>query len=126
MSDSGLACYLAGIKSIEDAPFKGAMFETYVAQNLLAIINGRWTEAQLYFWNIQGRHEVDFIIESENECIAIEVKTAARWTDKDISGLRAFLSSTPHCIAAILAYNGTESVKLGDKIWAIPIGTILS
>ena len=126
LSDSGLACYLAGIKSIEDAPFKGAMFETYAAQNLSAIINGRWTDAQLYFWNIQGRHEVDFILESENKCIAIEVKAAARWTDKDISGLRAFLSSTPHCIAAILAYNGTESVKLGDKIWAIPIGTILS
>ncbi|MCL5061709.1 MAG: ATP-binding protein [Nitrospiraceae bacterium] len=126
ISDSGLACYLAGIKSLEDEPFKGAMFETYAAQNLSAIINARWIDAQLYFWNVQGRHEVDFIVESGNKCIAVEVKAAARWTDKDLSGLRAFLSSTPHCIAAVLAYNGTESVRLGDKIWAIPVSTVLS
>jgi predicted AAA+ superfamily ATPase len=126
LTDSGLACYLAGIKSLEDEPFKGAMFETYAAQNLSAIINSRWIDAQLYFWNVQGRHEVDFIVESGNKCIAVEVKAAARWTDKDLSGLRAFLSSTPHCIAAVLAYNGTESVRLGDKIWAIPVSTVLS
>lgn len=126
ISDSGMACYLAGIKSLEDEPFKGAMFETYAAQNLSAIINARLTDAQLYFWNVQGRHEVDFIIESENKCIAVEAKAAARWTDKDLSGVRAFLSQTPQCIAAVLAYNGTESVRLGDKIWAIPISTVLS
>ncbi|MEW6738387.1 MAG: ATP-binding protein [Nitrospirota bacterium] len=126
LTDSGIACYLAGIKSLEDEPFKGAMFETYAAQNLSAIINSRWIDAQLYFWNVQGRHEVDFIVESGNKCIAVEVKAAARWTDKDLSGLRAFLSSTPHCIAAVLAYNGTESVRLGDKIWAIPVSTVLS
>ena len=126
ISDSVLACYLAGIKSLEDEPFKGAMFETYAAQNLSSIINARWIDAQMYFWNVQGRHEVDFIVESGNKCIAVEVKAAARWTDKDLSGLRAFLSSTPHCIAAVLAYNGTESVRLGDKIWAIPVSTVLS
>jgi predicted AAA+ superfamily ATPase len=126
ISDSGLACYLAGVKNIEEDVLKGAMFETFAAQNLLAIINSRWIDAGLYFWNVQGRHEVDFIIEADNRCIAIEVKAAARWTDKDISGLRAFLASTPHCIAAILAYNGTEFVKLADKIWAIPLGIILS
>jgi predicted AAA+ superfamily ATPase len=126
ISDSGLACYLAGVKSLDDEPFKGAMFETYAAQNLSAIINARWSDAQLYFWNVQGRHEVDFVIESGNKCIAVEVKAAARWTDNDLSGLRAFLSSTPQCIAAVLAYNGTEPVRLGDRIWAIPVGTILS
>ncbi len=126
ISDSGLACHLAGIKSLEDEPFRGAMFETYAAQNLSAIINARWGDAQLYFWNVQGRHEVDFIIESGNKCIAVELKAAARWTDKDLSGLRAFLSSTPHCIAAVLAYNGTDPVRLKDRIWAIPVGTVLS
>lgn len=126
LTDSGLACYLAGIKSLEEEPFKGAMFETYVAQNLSAIIHSRWIDAQMHFWNVQGRHEVDFIVESGHKCIAVEVKAAARWTDKDLSGLKAFLSTTPHCIAAILAYNGTESVRLGDRIWAIPVSTVLS
>jgi predicted AAA+ superfamily ATPase len=126
LSDSGLACYLAGIKSLESEPLKGAMFETYVAQNLSGIIDSRWTDAKLYFWNVQGRHEVDFVIEEGNRCLAIEVKASARWEDRDFSGLRAFLSTTPNCIAAILAYNGTRVVKLGEKIWAIPLSIILS
>jgi hypothetical protein len=37
-------------------PLLGALFETYVAQNLFAIINTQWKEAQLYFWGIQGRN----------------------------------------------------------------------
>lgn len=129
ISDAGLACYLAGVDSLEPAsiePLLGVMFETYVAQNLSAIIDSQWHNAKLYFWNIQGRYEVDFVIESGGKCIALEVKSGARWNDRDLSVLRAFLAATPHCIAAILAYNGTEAVKLGEKIWAIPLGLVLS
>jgi len=129
VSDSGLACYLAGIKGLEPGfqeMFKGAMFETYVAQNISGIIDARWPEARLYFWGIQGRHEVDFIIEEGGKCIAIELKAGARWVDRDLSGLKAFLSSTPQCIAGILAYNGTEGVRLGPRLWAIPLRALLS
>lgn len=129
ISDSGLACYLAGVDKIDpgsNEPLMGAMFETYVAQNLLSIVNAKWTEARLYFWSLQGRHEVDFIIEAGNHCIALEVKSGARWQDKDLSGLKAFLSTTPHCKAAILAYNGKDAVKLEGKIWALPLSLILS
>lgn len=128
-SDSGLACYLAGIKSLDSELLRGAMLETYVAQNLAGIIDSCWPEAQLYFWNIQGRHEVDFIIEDGNKCIAIEVKGGSRWEPKDLTGLKAFLSTTKppsQCIAAVLAYNGTEAVQLGDRLWAIPTSCILS
>jgi len=76
VSDSGLGCYLAGIKDLEtesNEPLRGAMIETYVAQNLLGIIETKWPEAQIFFWNIQGRHEVDFIITYAREIMAIEV-----------------------------------------------------
>jgi predicted AAA+ superfamily ATPase len=129
ITDSGLASYLAGIERIDLAypePFTGAMFETYMMQNLFNIIEGRWTEAHLYFWNIQGRHEVDFIIEVGRECIAIEIKSGVRWQEKDLSGLRAFLSKTSNCKAAILGYNGTDAVRLGEKLWVLPISLILS
>jgi predicted AAA+ superfamily ATPase len=129
LGDAGLACYLAGMGHSEDGlpePFKGGAFETYVAQNLLGILDARWPEAQLHFWNVQGRHEVDFVIEAGQSCIAIESKSGTRWTDRDLSGLRAFISATPHCQAAILAYNGTEAVSLGGKLWALPLGLVLS
>jgi uncharacterized protein len=129
ISDSGLACYLAGIDRIDassNEPLMGRMFETYIAQNLLSIIDAKWTEAHLYFWSLQGRHEVDFIIEAGNHCIALEIKAGARWQDRDLAGLRAFLSTTPQCKAAILGYSGVESVKLGEKIWALPLNLLLS
>jgi predicted AAA+ superfamily ATPase len=126
LSDSGLACFLAGIDNLEDETLKGALFETYITQNLMGTIDARWQKARLYFWNIQGRYEVDFIIEAGNKCLAIETKSSARWNEKDLSGLNTFLATTPHCIGGILAYNGTEAVKLGNKLWAIPLSTILS
>jgi hypothetical protein len=126
LSDSGLACYLAGIESLESEMLKGAMFETYVAQNLSGIVDARWPEAKLCFWNIQGRYEVDFVIETGNRCLAIEIKAASRWEERDLAGLRAFLTTTPHCVAAILAYNGIETVRLGERIWAIPLSIVLS
>jgi predicted AAA+ superfamily ATPase len=129
ISDSGLACFMVGINKFQmdyREPLLGALFETYVAQNLLAIIDSRWKEAQLYFWSVQGRHEVDFVIEVGRKCLAIEVKSSARWQKKDLSGLEAFLGTTPHCIAAVLCYNGREAVRLGERIWALPLGLVLS
>jgi predicted AAA+ superfamily ATPase len=129
LSDSGLACYLTGLNRIEftsSQPLTGSMFETYIAQNLLSLTEGRWPSACLYFWSVQGRNEVDFIIEVNNYCIALEIKSGTRWQERDLSGLKAFLTATPHCKAAILGYNGTEIVKLGEKIWALPLSLILS
>ena len=129
LSDSGLACYLTGLNRIEftsSQPLTGTMFETYIAQNLLSLTQGRWPSACLYFWSVQGRNEVDFIIEVNNHCIALEIKSGTRWQERDLSGLKAFLTATPHCKAAILGYNGTEIVKLGEKIWALPLSLILS
>jgi len=52
------------------------------------------------------------------------VKAATRWRESDLAGLRAFLDRTPACPAAVLAYNGRETVKLDDRLWAIPIGLL--
>jgi len=129
MSDSGLGSYLAGVGPAtfpSDGPLIGALFETYVAQNLLGIMDARWPEARLYFWSVQGRHEVDFVIEAGSSCMALEIKSGARWAARDLSGLKAFLSATPHCRAAILGYNGSDAVRLGEKMWVIPLSLILS
>jgi len=127
MGDTGLACYLAGIEEMaEDHPLRGSMVESYVAQNLAGILQSAWPRAEIFFWNIQGRHEVDFVIEAGNRCIAVEVKAGARWEKADLAGLKAFVASTPRCAAGILAYNGTAPVPLGGRLWAIPLGLLLS
>jgi uncharacterized protein len=129
LADSGLATWLAGVDpgtAPEHEPLYGALFETYVAQNLLGIIDSRWSGARLYFAAVQGRYEVDFVIETGRHCVAIEIKSGARWDERDLSGLKSFLASTPECKAGILGYNGKEAVQLGKNLWALPVSMLLS
>ena len=50
----------------------------------------------------------------------------ARWEKEDLAGLKTFVATTPHCVAGILGYNGSTPVRLGDRLWAIPLGLLLS
>ncbi len=128
LADSGLACHLAGVDEARlraGDPMSGALLETYAAQNLAAILDAEWPEARLAYWHVQGRHEVDFVIEAGRECLAVEVKATSRWDERDLAGLRAFLANTPACRAALLAYGGAETVKLGERLWAAPLAAVL-
>ncbi len=129
ITDSGLAAYLAGVEDLEpgrDDLMRGALLETYTAQNLAALLEAHLPDAQLSYWNEQGRHEVDFVIESGRNVFAVEVKAATRWSESDLSGLRAFVERTPACAAAVLAYNGREAVHLGGRLFAVPLGHLLA
>lgn len=129
LADSGLAAHLAGVDRLDaatDEPLRGPLYETYTCQNLVALLGAHWPEARLAYWHVQGRHEVDFVIEAGRDCLAVEVKAASRWNDRDLSGLRAFLEVTPNCRAAVLAYSGQELVRLAERLWAAPLGLVLS
>lgn len=122
-----MAGYLTGIRDLEfSEPLRGAMLENYVAQNLEALLAAHYPDARLTYWNIQGRYEVDFIIEMGKETIAIEVKSSNRFQERDLIGLKAFLNSSKKCKAAILAYQGTQLLKLEQNIWAVPLSLLLS
>ncbi len=129
MSDSGLAGHLTQVSDLRvqaDEPLRGALFETYVHQNLAGILQAHDPRAELAFWNVQGRHEVDFVVTSGRRCLAIEVKAAARFTERDLSGLRAFRGKASGLVAGVLAYNGTDAVSLGDSLYAVPLGLLLA
>jgi predicted AAA+ superfamily ATPase len=129
VTDSGLAAYLAGVTDLtpgHDDLMRGALYETYTAQNLAALLEAHLPEAQLAYWHEQGRHEVDFVIDTGRKVTAIEIKAATRWNENDLAGLRAFVDRTPACTAAVLAYNGREAVQLDDRLFVIPLGHLLA
>ncbi|MDP2922609.1 MAG: ATP-binding protein [Candidatus Omnitrophota bacterium] len=127
LSDTGLASYLVGIKSLDlNETLRGVFLENYVAQNLEGVFSAHYPDVKVTYWNIQGRYEVDFIVEIGSETIAIEVKSGSRFKERDLTGIKAYLSSSKRCRAAILAYNGNDVLKLEDKIWAVPISLLLS
>ncbi len=128
VSDSGLAGHMIGARdeASRDDPLAGALLETYVAENLSSILDAHLPAAELAFWNVQGRHEVDFVIALGRECLAIEVKAASRFEERHLAGLRAFKRSVPAARACVLAYNGTEAADLGGGLFAVPLGLLLS
>jgi predicted AAA+ superfamily ATPase len=126
-TDSGLASYIAGIRDrVSATPLAGALFECYIAQNLQSILSAYAPDVTISYWHIQGRHEVDFILEHRNETVAIEIKHSKRWHKNDLAGLKKYLDSTPHCRAALFAYNGSESYSIDDRLYVIPVSLLLS
>lgn len=128
VADSGLAAHLTGVRDlapVADEPLRGPLYETYVHQNLRALVEAHLPDAELAYWSVHGRHEVDFVIARGRRCMGIEVKAASRFGGSDVAGLRAFLEATPGAIAGVLAYNGTEAVPLGERVYAIPLARLL-
>jgi predicted AAA+ superfamily ATPase len=129
VSDSGLAAHLVAATDLApeaDEPMRGALVETYVHQNLAGILAAHLPQARLDYWSVQGRHEVDFVISLGREALAIEVKAGARLGGRDLDGLKAFKAQTPGVRAGILAYGGSEVLRLGDDLYAIPLSLLLS
>ena len=129
VADSGLACHLTDVEDLRpsaDEPLRGALFETFVHQNLAGILASWSGRADLAFWSVQGRHEVDFVVTSGRRFVAVEVKAGSRFGDRDLGGLRAFLEKTSGAGVGLLAYNGAELLPLGERLYAVPLAMLLS
>ena len=67
--DSGMACYLLGIQTqaeLERSPFLGAIFEGYVAAEILKSQINRGQRKELYCFRDQQGLEVDFLVPKPN------------------------------------------------------------
>jgi len=128
VTDSGLAAFLCGVDHLSDIrePLRGPLLETYMAQNLSAILGAHLPEARLNFWRKHRGGEVDFVISMGDQALAIEVKWSSRVKPSDWKSLKEFMSASPHCVAGILAYSGREAHPLGKKLWAVPLPTVWS
>ena len=64
--DSGLATYLLGIKSPEQLsvhPHRGAVFETFVASEIMKSAYNSGDIPSLYFWRDRSGNEIDFLMD---------------------------------------------------------------
>jgi uncharacterized protein len=78
--DTGLACYLLGIKKEQDlhAHFaKGSLFESFIISELLKNKFNAGEQSALYYLRDNTGHEVDLVSESSNRIHAVEVKSSS-------------------------------------------------
>jgi predicted AAA+ superfamily ATPase len=80
LTDSGLACHLLGIdtaRALSHSPFSGAIFEGFVACEIVKQQSNLGRRRELYFFRDQRGLEVDFIVPSgEQELVLIEAKAS--------------------------------------------------
>lgn len=80
MTDTGLVCNLMGWESptvIENSYMSGAIFETYVVNEIYKNIINRGDKPNLYFYRNNSKEEIDLIIEKNGIMHPIEIKKSA-------------------------------------------------
>jgi len=110
--DTGLLCYLLGIRRPEDLEIhslRGAIFETFVVSELHKNYLHRGESPRLYYWRSSDGHEVDVIVERGEKLIPIEVKSSQTLATDSFDGLKYWLKLAGRQAAApALVFGGRE------------------
>lgn len=114
--DSGLVCYLLGIRSpdqLRDHPLRGGVFETWVASEILKSRAHRGLPPGLSFFRDRKGAEVDLIVETGRRLLAVETKSGQTVAGDFFAGLESFasligLSRRRREVRAMVVYGGTE------------------
>lgn len=78
-----------------------------------------------YWAPVQARQtEVDFLLRRNQEYLALEVKAQARFSPRQLSGLRA-IADLPHLKRRVLVYLGDRRLRTDDGIEVWPLEALL-
>ena len=127
--DTGLMALLSGLTpaiASQDRVRFGHALETFVATELLKHVSVAAEEYQLLHYRDQDQYEVDFVLENNaGDIVGVEVKSAASVQAKDLRGLRRLASvAKAQFKLGIVLYDGTETMPLGNGLWAAPLATL--
>jgi predicted AAA+ superfamily ATPase len=96
--NTGLVCYLLGIRSPDELrghPLRGAIFETWVAAELVKTHQHRGAVPALFFLRDRKREEVDLVLDRGLDRLAIETKSAQTVAEDFFAGLEALERIAP-------------------------------
>ena len=120
-SDTGVALHLAR----EEKP-RGAHLECLVLQDLLAWRDTRLDHSEIYYWRTAVGEEVDFVIETADRLLPVEVKSTTRPRLRDISHLRTFRTEYGEkARAGLLLHAGHQLEWLAPDVLAAPWWRVL-
>ena len=117
--DTGLACWLLGIRTPEQIrthPLRGAIFETWVASELMKYQANRGESNRLSFYRDQNGAEADLIIECPTSVVLVESKSAGTASSHLFNSSkrvrRHFAQSTTPC-SVVVVYGGDQVQRRG-------------
>ncbi len=89
--DTGLLCYLLRINSSKELiryPYRGAIFENFMINELIKNRLNQGMRSNLYFWRDQSGNEVNIIIDEGINLIPVEIKSGQTIQERYFKGIR--------------------------------------
>ncbi len=126
-TDTGLLCYLVGLRDAEHAavgPMGGAIFENLVVAELFKTSLHRGQEPGLYFWRTAAGSEVDLVIESQSRLIPIEIKASATPRPEMAREIAAFRRDFDRAGNGYVIHAGQMALPLGEGTLALPFAAL--
>ena len=125
LRDTGLACHLQRVSSPEAlavSPLLGAMFETWVVNDIHRQLVSLSTAPQAHHWRTRAGAEVDLLLERDGRFYPLEVKCKTNVSRGDTRGLRAFRDTYPHLevMTGVIVYAGKECYRVDEHTIALP------
>jgi predicted AAA+ superfamily ATPase len=126
--DTGLLCYLVGLRDVEHAaagPMGGALFENLVVAELFKIFTQRGEEPALYYWRTAAGSEVDVVVETQDKLIPIEIKQTETARPEMARELLAFQQDFKGKAGpGYVIHPGKTKLPLGKDILTLPLNNL--
>ena len=104
----------------------GNVLETFVFGELLKHSTTAQDDYRLMYYRDADKFEVDVVIENAaGQLVGVEVKAAATVKASDLRGLKKWAAlAGPQFRLGVVLYDGTETLPLGDGLWAAPLSSL--
>jgi len=123
--DTGLLCFLVGLRDIEHAasgPMGGAIFENMVVADIFKGYLHRGEEPFLYYWRTTAGSEIDLVIETQSGPIPIEIKLSATPRPEMANEIHAFQRDFQgKALPGYVIHPGDQLLPLGQGVTALPL-----
>ncbi len=129
LADSGLACHLLGIESereLERSPFLGALFEGWVASEILKHQANAGRRRELYYFRDQQGLEVDFVVPAGGRKLILTEAKATRTVRPEMAApMRRLAGAMSRCDVSCCIVNrpgasrGVHAVSPGVRAYAL-------
>jgi predicted AAA+ superfamily ATPase len=110
--DSGLLCFLLGIRSVEQLvvhPLRGLIFESFVISEFMKYYHHSGLVPPLYFWRDSSGHEIDLIVEEAGKLWAYEIKSGQTIASDFFDGLKYWRELSSENVKTSLIYAGDRA-----------------
>lgn len=101
-------------------------FEQFIGLELIRFLHANLTHAKLRYWRDANGPEIDFVLESHDQFVPIEVKWSTAPSDKEAKHLKKFIAEYPHIYQGIIVCRTPAAYELEGNILVLPWQNLLS